>query len=196
MKVFFNLALEPDPRDRYALKWAVPVLVVALLGLGWLAVSAFSGLRRLHQVQRSLAQVRTSEAALRSKEVRLQQEINRPEYKALIEKTEFVNQLIGQRQFSLTELTFKVSKLLPPNARLSGLALASSSEAHPEVQFAVMGKDEEAIETFLDHLERSGDFNDVIIKSQGFRGGSGGEPQEVALVCTARYVAEIPPRGN
>lgn len=172
------------------------MLVVALLGLVWLAASAFGGVRRLHQIQQSLAQVRAKDSALRSKEARLQQQINRPEYKSLIEKTEFVNQLIGQRQFSLTNLTFKVSKLLPPTARLNGLALASSSETHPEVQFAVMGKDEVAIETFLGNLEESSDFNDVVIKSQGFRGGSGGGPQEIALVCTATYVADLPPRGN
>ena len=114
----------------------------------------------------------------------------------MIQKTEFVNQLISRRQFSLTNLTFKVSRLLPPSARLNGLALASASSPAPEVQFAVMGKDEEAVETFLRNLEGSSDFSDVIIKSQGFRGGSGGGPQEIALVCTAKYVAQALSSSN
>jgi hypothetical protein len=196
MKVYLNLAVAPDRRERYALAWAIPTVVVAFLVLVGLVGTAIHDVRRSHQIQRSLVEVKSQDVAMRAKEVGLQQQIDRPEFRSMIEKTEFVNQLISQRQFSLTELTFKVSKLLPPSARLDGLALASSSVAHPEVQFAVMGKDEESIETFLSNLEGSNDFHDVVIKSQGFRGSGGSSPQQIALVCTATYMAEAPPSGN
>ena len=196
MKVYLNLAVAPDRRERYALAWAFPTLAVAFLALLWLVATAIRDVRRSHQMQQSLAATRSQDAALRVKEAGLQQQIDRPEFRSMIEKTEFVNQLISRRQFSLTDLTFKVSKLLPPSARLDGLALASSAGAQPEVQFAVMGKDEEAVETFLSNLEGSADFSDVVIKSQGFRGGGGSGPQQIALVCTAKYVAETAPSGN
>lgn len=196
MKVYFNLAVAPDRRERYALAWAVPTLAVSFIVLVWLAFTAIHDVRRSHQVQRSLAEVRSQEAAMSSKEARLRQQIDRPEYRSMIQKTEFVNQLINRRQFSLTDLTFKVSKLLPPSTRLNGLALASASAPNPVVQFAVMGKDEESIETFLSNLEGSSDFSDVIIKNQGFRGGGGSGPQEIALVCTAKYRMETPATGN
>ncbi|HET7101026.1 MAG TPA: hypothetical protein VFJ52_07745 [Terriglobia bacterium] len=196
MKVYFNLAVAPDRRERYALAWAVPTLAVSLIVLIWLAFTAIHDVRRSRQAQRSLAEVRSQEAALSSKEARLRQQIDRPEYKSMIQKTEFVNQLINRRQFSLTDLTFKVSKLLPPSTRLNGLALASASAPNPVVQFAVMGKDEESIETFLSKLEGSSDFSEVIIKSQGFRGGGGSGPQEIALVCTARYRVGNPAAVN
>lgn len=196
MKVYFNLAVAPGRRQRYALAWAIPTLVVSLIVLAWLAVTAIHGVHREHQVQQSLAHVRLQEDSIRSKEAHLQQQINRPEYQNMIRETEFVNQLISQRQFSLTELTFKISKMLPPSTRLSGLALASSSVTHPEVQFAVMGKDDESIETFLNNLEGSADFSNVIIKSQGFRDTNGSGPKQVVLVCTANYVADTPPSGK
>jgi hypothetical protein len=196
MKVYLNLAVAADRRERYALAWAFPTLALAVVVLIWLAATAIHDVRRSHQAQQSLVEVRAQEAAINAKENRLRQQIDRPEFKSMIQKTEFVNQLINQRHFSLTDLTFKVSRLLPPSARLNGLALASASVPDPEVQFAVTGKDEESIETFLGNLEGSGDFSDVIIKSQGFRGGGGGGPKEVALVCTARYVAAIPQSGN
>ena len=196
MKVYFNLAVAPDRRERYALAWAVPTLAVALVALVWFAFTAIRDLRHSHQVEQSLAHVQLQEAATNSKEADLRRQIDRPEYTSMIKKTEFVNQLISRRQFSLTDLTFKVSKLLPPSTRLNGLALASASAPNPEVQFAVMGKDEESIETFLTNLEGSRDFSDVLIKSQGFRGGGGGGPQEIALVCTAKYTAEVLPSGN
>lgn len=196
MKVYFNLAVSPERRERYALAWAVPTLAVSLVVLVWLAFTAIHDLRRSHQVQRSLADVQSQEAALSSKEASLRRQIERPEFRSLIQKTDFVNQLISRRQFSLTDLTFKVSRLLPPSARLNGLALASASASNPEVQFTVMGKDEDSIETFLRNLEGSNDFSDVIIKSQGFRGGGDSGTQEVALVCTANYLPKAPPSGN
>jgi hypothetical protein len=196
MKVYFNLAVASDRRERYALAWAVPTLAVGLVVLFWLAATAGRDVRRAQQAQRSLAETRSQEAALSSKETSLRQQIDRPEFRSMIQKTEFVNQLISQRYFSLTDLTFKVSRLLPPSARLNGLALASASAPNPEVQFAVMGKDEEAIETFLSNLEGSNDFSDVIIKSQGFRGGGGSGPQEIALICTAKFVVVEPPSAN
>jgi hypothetical protein len=196
MKVYFNLAVVPDRRERYALAWAVPTFAVALMVLLWLAFTAIHDVRRSHQIQRSLDHVRSQEAALSSKEAGLRQQIDRPEYRSMIQKTEFVNQLINQRQFSLTDFTFKVSRLLPPSTRLSGMALASASAPNPVVQFAVMGKDEESIETFLSNLEGSSDFSDVIIKNQGFRGGGGSAAQEIALVCTAKYRMETPATGN
>ena len=196
MKVYWNLAVAPDRRERYALAWVVPTLVVALLALGVLVGMAVHDMRRSHQMQASLAQARSQDAALRVKEAGLRQQIERPEYRSMIDKTEFVNHLVAQRQFSLTDLTFKVSKLLPPSARLDGLALASASAPNPEVQFAVMAKDEESVEAFLNNLEGSNDFSDVVIKSQGFRGGGGAGPQQIALVLTAKYVAPVQTASN
>lgn len=196
MKVYFNLAVASERRERYALAWAVPTLIIALLVLLWFAGSSIRYIGRAHRAEKSLADLETQEAALRSKEADLRRQIDRPEYRTLVQKTEFVNELISQRQFSLTDLTSKVSSLLPPAARLSGLALASASAEKPEVQFVVMGKDTQAIETFLSNLEGSKDFSDVLIKSQGVRGGGGGGPQEMALVCTAKYVGLASPSGN
>lgn len=196
MKIYFNLADPRDRRDRYSMFWTIPALVVSMFVLVWMLTVTVKGLEHEHKMERSLAEVRSRDAALQAKEANLRRQINRPEYRKMIQKTDFVNELINQRHFSLTQLTFDVSKLLPPAARLNGLALASSSVPNPEVQFAVMGKNEEAIETFLGNLEGSNEFSDVIIKSQGFRQGSGGGSQEVAVVCTAKYMKPDSPSRN
>ncbi|MGH7967372.1 MAG: hypothetical protein ACREIC_01460, partial [Limisphaerales bacterium] len=90
----------------------------------WFSFAAIRDLRRAHRAEQSLAQIQSQETAIDSKESGLKRQIERPEYTKMIRKTEFVNQLINRRQFSLTDLTFKVSKLLPPSTRLNGLALA------------------------------------------------------------------------
>lgn len=196
MKVYLNLADPRDRRERYSLLWTIPTLIVSIIVLVWLASTAFQGMRRSHQIQQALDQVKTRDAALRARETQLQHQIERPEYRQMMEKTGFLNELISQKQFSLTDLTFEVSKLLPPAARLNGLALASAAVPNPEVQFAVMAKNEEAIEAFLGNLEESNEFSDIIIKSQGFQGGGGSTPRQVALVCTAKYVPPASSAGN
>lgn len=192
MRVYFNLAVAPSRRERYALAWAVPTLVAGLVVFVYLAAGAVRDLRHSREIRRSLTSVQTKNARLSSRETELRLELGRPQFRQIVDETEFVNQLISQRQFSLTGLTIKVSKLLPSNVRLNGLGLAGS-DSNPEVQFAVMAKSEKAVETFLSNLEDSKDFSDVTIKDQGFRGGKEGSPEQVALICTARYLTGLSP---
>ncbi len=187
MKVYLNLAISPSRRERYALAWAAPTFAVALLIFVYLAAGAVRDFRRTQQIHRSLAEVQAKDARLRSQEAELRLQLTQPKLRKMIRETEFVNHLINERQFSLTELTVKVSKLLPMNVKLNGLGLAGT-ETHPEVRFAVMGKSEEAVESFLSNLEDSKDFSNVTIRNQGFQGGERGGPEQVALTCTARYV--------
>lgn len=190
MKVYLNLAVAPSRRERYALAWAVPTVVVALLVFAYLAGGALRDYYHSRQTRKELASLQTKNAHLSSRETELRLQLSRPEYRKMIAETAFVNHLINQRQFSLTDLTVKVSKLLPVNVKLNGLGLAGTDE-HPEVRFAVLGKNEQAVESFLNNLEDSKDFGDVIIRNQGFRGGEQGSPEQVALACTAHYLTPV-----
>jgi Fimbrial assembly protein (PilN) len=187
MKVHLNLAISPSRRERYALAWAAPTFALALLIFVYLAAGAVRDFRRSRQVGQSLAEVQSRNARLGSRETEIRLQLEQPKFREMIRETEFVNHLITARQFSLTELTIKVSKLLPMNVKLNGLGLAGT-DTRPEVRFAVMGKSEEAVESFLNNLEDSKDFSDVTIRNQGFQGGEGGGPEQVALTCTARYL--------
>src|SRR5512146_2462966 len=142
MKVYLNLAVAPSRRERYALAWAVPTFAVAALIFVYLAGGALRDFRRSRQIRQSLRDVQAKDAQLRARETELRLQLARPDFREMIRETEFVNHLINQRQFSLTELTVKVSQLLPVNVKLSGLGLAGS-DARPEVRFAVLGKSEE-----------------------------------------------------
>ena len=192
MKVHLNLAVAASRRERYALAWATPTLVVALIVFVYLAVGAVRDFRLSREGRRSLASIQANDANLRARETELRLELGRPEFGQMIHETEFVNQLLSQRQFSLTELTIKVSRLLPADVRLDGLGLAGS-ESNPEVQFAVMAKNEKSVETFLSSLEDSKDFRDVTIQNQGFQKRPEGGPEQVALICTARYITGLSP---
>jgi hypothetical protein len=186
MKLTLNLSTAPSPHERYALAWAVPTAVIALAGLVLLSLVAVRSFREYRSVHRSVLESERMEARLRSQEMALRRDLEQPQLREVYRQVQFVNALIDQKQFSLSELTEKVSKLLPGDVRLTGLAL-SRADREPVVRFTVTGDDEEAVETFLSHLEDSANFADVAILNQGFgQDGAGRGP--VMIVCVARYV--------
>jgi hypothetical protein len=186
MKLTLNLSTTPSPHERYALAWAVPTAVIALAGLVLLSLLAVRNFREYRSVHRSVLESEQTEARLRTQEMALRRDLEQPQLQQVYRQVQFVNALIDQKQFSLTELTNKVSKLLPGDVRLTGLAL-SRAERDPVVRFTVAGNDEEAVETFLSRLEDSADFADVAILNQGF-GQEGAGRGPVIITCVARYV--------
>lgn len=187
MRVTLNLATARSPRERYALLWAVPVAVMALVGLAIFSASAVGSFRKYLERHRSVAERQELETQLRFREKALKAELDRPDLRELYRQARYVNALIESKHFSATELLEKVSKLLPAQVRLSGLAL-TQSDAGPVVKFNVVGGNEEALEAFLINLEESPDFSEVTIINQGFE-QEGGAEGPVNISCTARYRA-------
>ena len=189
MKISLNLAIAPSPRERYALTWAIPTGVLAAVGLVLLGFMAVRNYREFRSAHRSLADLQQVEAKMREHEAALKKDLERPQLHEMFRQAQFVNSVIDHKQFSLTELTQKVTKLLPGQARLDSLILAHA-EKNPPVRLSVAGNSEEDIEKFLENLENSSDFADVAVLSQGVAQASeeGGGKEPVTVVCTARYV--------
>jgi Tfp pilus assembly protein PilN len=193
MKITLNLATPPSPHERYGLAWAIPTVVVALVGMGLLAFFARRNYRDYRGVHRSVLEMQHREAELRSRELSLRRELEQPQFREVYRQAQFVNALIDQRRFSLAELTQKVSNLLPGEVRLTSLVLPQGGK-EPVVRFALVGNSEEAIEAFLSNLEDASDFADVAVLNQGFAQESGTQGS-VTVVCMARYLGARPRGG-
>jgi hypothetical protein len=185
MKITLNLSSVPSPRERYALAWALPVALVALVGLFLLLSSSLASWRNYRKYNGVLSEVRSQEARLRDRQLSLERDLSRPEYKELFRNAQFINALIENRQFSVGDLTQKVAKLMPASVHLVGLAL-SHQEGEKVVRLTLAGDTEEAVETFLVSLEDAPDFEQVEILNQGVEQGEGGSTQ-VLLTCSAHF---------
>ena len=194
MKITLNLSSAPSPRERYALAWAVPVTLVALVGLGFFLNSSLTSWRDYRKYHGALAEAESQEVRLRQRQLTLERELSRPEFSAIYRDTQFINSLIERRQFSVAELTQKVTKLMPVAVHLVGLAL-SHQEHERVVRFTVAGEKQEGVETFLVNLEDSPDFDQVQIVSQGEEQTEAGGVQ-VVLACSARYAGPENGPGN
>ena len=194
MKISLNLAIAPSRRERYALAWAIPTGVLAAAGLVLLSLLALRNFREYSRAHQALAELQQVETKMREHEAALKRDLGRPQLDTMFRQAQFVNGVIDQKQFSLTELAQKVTKLLPSQARLDAFALTHAGK-NPAVRLSVAGSSDEDIEKFLENLEDSSDFTDVAVVSQGVAAVAeeGGGKAPVTVVCTARYVGgEVP----
>jgi hypothetical protein len=185
MKITLNLSNAPSDRERYALVWAVPLAVFALAGLVFLLSSSLTSWRNYRKFNGALAGVESQERRLRERQIALERELGRPEFRQIYRDTQFINSLIERRQFSVADLTQRITQLMPASVHLVGLAL-SHHEGAPVVRFTVAGNTEESIETFLVNLEDASYFQNVEILSQGVEQSEAGSLQ-VLLTCSAAY---------
>jgi Tfp pilus assembly protein PilN len=163
--------------------------VLAAAGLVLLTFLAVRNFREYRSARRERLDLQQVETKMREQETALKKNLERPQLREMYRQAQFVNGLISQKRSSLPELAEKVSKLLPGQARLDGLALANSGNART-VRLAVAANSEEDIEKFLGNLEDSSDFADVTVLSQGVaqEAEEGGGRAPVTVVCTARYL--------
>lgn len=188
MKISVNLATFSSPRERYGLAWSIPVALFAILGLALIGRSIVANLGEYHRIQSKLDAEAQEEKGLEAKEAALRKELDQPGQRAMFQKAQFVNGLIAQKQFSLIEMTDRVSKLMPATVRLVSLRV-TRPKADIAVRFSVVGRDEAGLEKFVENLEDANDFVDLSVANQA-------QPADksligmMQLVCTARYVGD------
>jgi hypothetical protein len=192
MKITLNLSPAASARDRYALAWAIPATLVGLAALVFLSRASLREYREYREIQHQLADVQMHAEELSNREAEIRRKFEYPAYRDLLRQSRFVNNLIDQRELSLTELSARLAGLLPENAHLTGLALTSPKKPGDDyaVRMGITAKGEDAVETFVNDLEDSPDFKDVSIINQGFQ-EEASQGQQVSLVCTARYLPGV-----
>jgi hypothetical protein len=189
MKISLNLSYAESLRDRYALAWAIPAMIVGLVGALVLGVYTLRESRELREVRQQAAEVERRGNAVRLEETSLRRELDNPQHRELLSKARFVNSLIDQKHLSLTGLAARLTEFMPENARLTALELASK-EGDYTLRMMMTAKSEEAVEAFLGNLKDAPDFKGASITNDGFQEETA-NPAEVHISCTARYLPGV-----
>jgi hypothetical protein len=189
MRIALNLAIAPSARERYAAYWAIPATLLGLAGLVFLLVFSNRSFREYKNVEKSAAESQQQVNALTAQEMALRRRLEAPQTHQLVNNAQFINGLISGRRFSLTDLAADITRLMPLEVCLTGLAAVPDGQ-EMAVKFVITGKNEKAIEVFLSNLEDSPRFKDVAIINQGFeQQGAASELENIA--CTAHYLMGV-----
>ena len=188
MRINLNLAVHQSFHERYALYWATPVALGALVALVVLTVSAQRTIREYKQVRRSVAECQSEQARLGAREMAALRRLQQPQFQRVLRQASYVNSLIDQRQLSFTALTAKLARLLPADVRLTTLSLSAGSDGF-SVRMTIESSTQEKLIEFVQSLEESPDFTDPAISSEdpGQESGQSASGGVARVIWTAHY---------
>lgn len=157
-----NLSTRPFYNDR-AVRIAIGigvVLVAALTAFNVLQVLALNARndemsQRFQQAERQTTDYRQQAQAVR-------QSLNTAEMTAVQQAAQEANLLIGRRVFSWTDLFNQFERTLPAEVRIAAVEPQVDSDGRLLVAITVLSRSVEDLNQFMDQLETSGRFRDVL----------------------------------
>lgn len=181
-----NLSTRPFYNTR-AVRIGLAAVGVIVAGL---TVFNTAELWRLQRANRDLSRtvVENESAArdLREKARLVQQTIDRTQLSQVSAAAREANALIDRRAFSWTELLNQFQATLPPEVRISSVQPQVDNAGRLLVAFTVQSRQQEDLDSFIEALEKTGVFMDVLSRSD-----SSNEDLSLTSVLQAYY--NLPP---
>jgi hypothetical protein len=160
-----NLATRPFYNERAA------HLAIALAALIVLAITVLNVVQvvRLSKHSTELASQTGAERAeaqrLTAEAARIRRSIDKDELALIVSAAHEANALIDQRTFSWTAFFNRIESTLPPDVMLTSIR-PSVNQGVTHVDLGVLGKRAEDIDEFMEKLEATGAFQDIVPASQ------------------------------
>jgi len=175
---------------------------LAAVGVMVAGLTAFNTVElwRLQRANRDLGRtvVENEGAArdLREKTLAVQQTIDRTQLSQVSSAAREANALIDRRTFSWTELLNQFQATLPPEVRISSVQPQVDNAGRLLVAFTVQSRRQEDLDDFIEALENTGVFLDVLSRSD-----SSNEDLSLTSVLQAYYnrppaTIATPPAAN
>jgi hypothetical protein len=182
-----NLSTRPFYNER-AVHVALTIAALLLIGLTVANVLGLVSLtRRQGEVTARAGQDARKAGELRTEADRLRASIQKDELEAVMLAAREANGLIDLRTFSWTELFNHVEHTLPPDVMLVSVQ-PSLGEGTLSINMEVVGRSVDGIDRFMEDLEATGAFRDVLSRNEQFE-----EDGTYRAVLTGRYQAPAPP---
>ena len=161
-----NLSTRPFYNERaihVALALAA-VIVLAVTAFNLWQVFVLSG--RQAELQARIAQAEVKSRDLREQATRIRQSINSRELDETVAAAKEANALIGRRVFSWTEVLNQFETTLPPTVRISSIRPRIERDGTMMVEVVVMARTVEAVDAFIENLEKKGAFSGVLSREE------------------------------
>ena len=156
-----NLSTRPFYNERAVqLLLALAALLVVILTT-FNAIRIFSLSRQNTELSSLVNRDRQEAQRLTREAQRIRAAINVDELQATADAAGVANALIDQRTFSWTEFFNRIEETLPPDVMLTSVQPSFAQNA-TSIQMSVLGRRIEDIDEFIEKLEATGAFHDVL----------------------------------
>ena len=156
-----NLSTRPFYNERAVqLLLALAALLVVVL-TAFNAIRIFSLSRQNTELSSLVNRDRQEAQRLTREAQRIRAGINVEELQATADAAAVANALIDQRTFSWTEFFNRIEETLPPDVMLTSVQPSFGRDA-TTIQMSVLGRRIEDIDEFMEKLEATGAFHDVL----------------------------------
>lgn len=185
-----NLATRPFYNER-AVRLVLGLIFVAIG-----AVTAFNvtELIRLSDSQKTLgaraAQSEQDAARLRREAATVRAQINARDLETVASAAREANGIIDQRAFSWSELFDQLEHTLPDDVRITAIDPTLTKEGQFIIQIAVQARRSEDVDQFIESLEKTGSFRDMITPTE-----STNDDGLLEAVIRGAYIRPEGPRG-
>lgn len=160
-----NLATRPfyNERAAHVVIGLAAALVLAITALNVVRIVSLS--RQNTELSARINADRAEAERLTGEAARIRKTINQNELAAVVGAAQEANALIDQRTFSWTEFFNKIESTLPPGVMLTSVRPSFKADV-TNVAMSVLAREAVDLEDFMDKLEETGAFTDVVPASQ------------------------------
>ncbi|MGE5112102.1 MAG: PilN domain-containing protein [Acidobacteriaceae bacterium] len=193
MRLNINLATQPyEDVRKFLARWGLltVVLAVATALLVFLAVRNWRDSRHINAQIADLEQ--KMDALQKGKQAAIET-LNRPENRAIAEKSHFINDAIQRKSLSWTRIFMDLERMMPPGLHVVSVRPEFSKDNKLGVHLLVGGSSHDKAIELVRRMEESATFKQSELHSE--RMGTAGSSDPVQFEITSTYVPQSSPEG-
>ena len=190
MKTRFNLASAPLENNRRFIAGAVTVGIIAVAASIFLSVHAVQARRTNGAIRADIGRLEDQIRSGQREQERLRVALKNPKTVEVMNRSQFLNNLIEQRTFPWTKMFADLEKILPPGVRVVSISPQMDNEGHVKVMLVIGAENDEQKMKFLSSIVSSPAFSSVQVTQQTHPekvSADAGETGAVLLSLEAHY---------
>jgi hypothetical protein len=189
MRLDINLATHAyeDAREFWT-RWGIGIAVLGVVTLA-LLVTAVTGWYNARLDRKKISDLRAQIAEREQEKSAAEALLNRPENRAMREKSQYLNELITRKAFSWTKAIESLERLMPPKIHLVSIQPELNEDNQLSIKMVVAGDSTERAIELVRRMEESKHFRETRIQSQTQTSQPGSDSVQVeigALYITTR----------
>jgi Tfp pilus assembly protein PilN len=185
MKLRLNLSTAPRENKRPFIAGAAVLGTLGALALVILSHAAYKSWRANRDIRVEISRLESNIRINQQKQHDLETYFQTPQAQQVLDRSAFLNSLIGQRSFPWTKIFMDLEQTLPPGVRVVTIS-PRLENGRAQVTLTVGASSDEARLRFLEALEKSKVFSKVQVKAE-HRSEQAAGPDKIILDLSVWY---------